>query len=104
MVLQELYTHPSVASCPHLARLESEPPRLHDGALVLHLVPLGVPQRGPPADEATLKRAVRDVLTGLAKLHMAGEVVCSGTAPITRPEACNPLRYVSQPASYVACV
>ncbi|KXZ49067.1 hypothetical protein GPECTOR_23g152 [Gonium pectorale] len=74
--LQALYGDPALAQCPNLARLhEPDAIRLEDGTtLVLHLVPVGVPQRGPPEDMAALKRAVRDVLIALAALHAAGFV------------------------------
>ncbi|KAG2424712.1 hypothetical protein HXX76_014288 [Chlamydomonas incerta] len=42
--------------------------------LVLHLEPVGLPLGGAPASEADLRRAVRDVLAGLAVLHAAGYV------------------------------
>ncbi len=55
--------------------------RLHQGAirmegttLVLHLEPVGLPLDAPPADEATLKEAIRGVLLGVAALHRAGVV------------------------------
>lgn len=42
--------------------------------LVLHLEPVGLPLDAPPADEATLKEAIRGVLLGIAALHRAGVV------------------------------
>ncbi len=39
---------------------------------VVHLTPVGVPCHGPPETEASLARAVRGVLRGLAVLHSAG--------------------------------
>ncbi len=74
MILQELYEHPDLTTCPHLARLTSKGMYLHGKTLVLHLEPVGVPQRHPPADEATLKQAVGGVLKGLVQLHRAGEM------------------------------
>ncbi|KXZ51361.1 hypothetical protein GPECTOR_13g850 [Gonium pectorale] len=72
----ELYTNTTLAQCPNLARLHTpDAIRLSDTTLVLHLVPAaGVPQRGPPSDEARLQQAVRGVLAGIEALHSAGFV------------------------------
>ncbi|EFJ46957.1 hypothetical protein VOLCADRAFT_105268 [Volvox carteri f. nagariensis] len=74
-LVKELYTNAALAQCPNLVRLHT-PDAIHlDGqTLVLHLVPHGVPQYGPPGDEASLKQAIRDVLTGIEALHAAGFV------------------------------
>ena len=60
--------------CPNLVRLHGGGIRLQaDGTtLALHLEPVGLPLHGPPRNEAGLKQAVRDVLTGVAALHAAG--------------------------------
>ncbi|EFJ47049.1 hypothetical protein VOLCADRAFT_105266, partial [Volvox carteri f. nagariensis] len=77
-LLKELYTNAALAQCPNLVRLHSsnDMDAIHlDGkTLVLHLVPQGLPQYGPPGDEASLKQAIRDVLTGIESLHAAGFV------------------------------
>ncbi|KXZ55066.1 hypothetical protein GPECTOR_3g223 [Gonium pectorale] len=73
--LKALYGNAVLAQCPTLARLHKPGAiRLDGTTLVLHLVPVGVPQYGPPEDLATLKQAIRDVLTAVAALHAEGFV------------------------------
>jgi hypothetical protein len=70
---QGLYADVALAQCPNLIRLETpDAIRLDGTTLVLHLVPIGEPQRGPPRNEAVLRQAVRGVLSGIKALHSAG--------------------------------
>ncbi|KAG2422912.1 hypothetical protein HXX76_015664 [Chlamydomonas incerta] len=49
-------------------------PQLVDDVYIVHLAPVGVPNRGPPADLHALAHAVSGVLHGLAALHSEGFV------------------------------
>ncbi|KXZ43251.1 hypothetical protein GPECTOR_96g717 [Gonium pectorale] len=73
--LKALYGSAALAQCSTLARLRKPGAiRLDGTTLVLDLVTVGVPQYGPPNAMATLKQAIRDVLTAVAALHAEGFV------------------------------
>ncbi|PNW76272.1 hypothetical protein CHLRE_12g541211v5 [Chlamydomonas reinhardtii] len=72
--LVELYTATGRELCANLVRLHQGAIRMEGTTLVLHLEPVGLPLDAPPADEATLKEAIRGVLLGIAALHRAGFV------------------------------
>ncbi|KAG2427157.1 hypothetical protein HXX76_010878 [Chlamydomonas incerta] len=72
--LVELYTATGRELCANLVRLHQGAIRMEGTTLVLHLEPVGLPLDAPPADEATLKEAIRGVLLGVAALHRAGFV------------------------------